>query len=150
MPIIESGDNVRIEYAIPENIKKLITNDFLKEFRNQLFRIHKHYSLDTFADEGFSENISTFGWYAAFYKACRLTKKEALLDYRDSLEWYDADIFDGEIADMLIERKFILSDVTDVIAEKLCIKKEDIVVCTDCQRYFSKDMVNDPRLKSWA
>ena len=75
MPIVGTEENVRIEYTIPDNIKKLATDDFLKEFRNQLFRIHKHYSLNTFADEGLSENTSTFGWYAAFYKACRLTKK---------------------------------------------------------------------------
>ena len=141
MPIEKDGETVRIKYKIPEHIKVLATDDFLKEFRNQLFRIHKHYSLNTFADEGLSENTSTFGWYAAFYKACRLTKKEALLDYRDSLEWYDADIFDGEITDMLIERRFVLGDITDIIAEKLGIKKENIVVCADCQRHFSKDMV---------
>lgn len=39
-----------MEYKIPEQIIGLITDDFLKEFRNQLFRIHEHYSLDTFAD----------------------------------------------------------------------------------------------------
>ena len=141
MPIVGTEESVRIEYTIPDNIKKLATDDFLKEFRNQLFRIHKYYSLDTFADEGLSMNTSTFGWYAAFGKACLLTGKETLLDYRDSLEWYDADTFDGEITDMLIERKFVLGDIVDVIAEKLGIPKEDVVVCADCQRYFSRDMV---------
>ena len=42
---------------------------------------------------------------------------------------------------MLIERKFVLGDIVDVIAEKLGIPKEDVVVCADCQRYFSRDMV---------
>ena len=141
MPIVGTEENVRVKYTIPEHIKALATDDFLKEFRNQLFRIHKYYSLDTFADEGLSENTSTFGWYAAFYKACRLTGKEELLDYRNSLEWYDADIFDGEITDMLIEQKFVLEDIVKIIEEKLGIKAEDVVVCADCQRYFSKDMV---------
>ena len=40
-----------IEYKIPENIKQLITYDFLKEFRNQLFRIHHYWSIDTFAEK---------------------------------------------------------------------------------------------------
>lgn len=41
------------KYIMPENIKILITDDFFKEFHNQLFRIYKHYSLDVFAEEGF-------------------------------------------------------------------------------------------------
>ena len=141
MPIEKNEESVKVKYEMPAHIKALATDDFLKEFRNQLFRIHKYYSLDTFADEGPSVNTSTFGWYAAFYKTCRLTEKEELLDYRNSLKWYDADTFDGEITDMLIERKFLLGDVADIIAEKLGIPKEDIIVCADCQRYFSRDMV---------
>ena len=53
-------------YTMPEDIKNLITDDFLKEFRNQLFRIHEYYSLDVFAEEGIPINTSTAGWYAAF------------------------------------------------------------------------------------
>ena len=58
MPIVGEGNDVHIEYTMPENIKDLITYDFLKEFRNQLFRIHEHYSLDTFADFGIPMNTS--------------------------------------------------------------------------------------------
>ena len=139
--IIKDRETDKIGYEMPAHIKALATDDFLKEFRNQLFRIHKYYSLDAFAEDGLSTNTSTFGWYAAFGKACLLTGKEALLDYRDSLEWYDADTFDGEITDMLIERRFILEDIAKIIEEKLGIKAEDIVVCNDYQRYYSKDMV---------
>lgn len=141
MPIVKTGNNVRIEYSIPEHIKTLITDDFLKEFRNQLFRIHENYSLDTFAENGIPVNTSTSGWFAAFGKACLLTKNEELFNYRRTLPWYDSDIFDGDLAEMLIDRKFILGDLSKIIEEKLGIKEDDLAVCNDCGKIFTKDMV---------
>ena len=143
MPIVGSGDSVHVEYSIPEEIKVLITDDFLREFRNQLFRIHKYYGLDTFADDGIPMNTSTAGWFAAFGKACLLTDTTELLDYWRSLEWYDSDIFDGELADMLVDKKFILPSIDEIIYEKLGIKSEDLRVCGECGRLFTKDMVID-------
>lgn len=141
MPIVKDGDGVCIEYTIPKDIKDLITDSFLKEFRNQLFRIHEYYSLETFAEDGIPINTSTSGWFAAFGKACLLTNKEVLLDYWRTLPWYDSDVFDGELAEMLIERGFILGDLTKVIEEQLGIKQDDLRVCNDCGRVYSKDMV---------
>lgn len=140
MPIVREDDDLFFEYTIPENIKDLITYDFLKEFRNQLFRIHKYYSLDTFADFGIPLNTSTAGWYAAFGKACLLTHKEGLLDYWRKLPWYDSDIFDGELAEMLIDKKLILGDSAKIIGEQLNINPDDIVCCCDCGRLYVKDM----------
>ena len=141
MPIVKDGNSVCIEYTIPKDIKNLITDDFLKEFRNQLFRIHEYYSLETFAEEGIPINTSTGGWFAAFGKACLLTHKEALIDYWRMLPWYDSDVFDGELADMLIERGFILGDLSKVIEQQLGIKYDDLRVCNDCGRLYTKDMV---------
>ena len=143
MPIVGSGDGVHIEYTMPENIKSLITDDFLKEFRNQLFRIHEHYSLDTFADEGIPMNTSTAGWYAALGKACLVTNNLELFDYWRSLEWYDSDIFDGELADMLVDRKFILPSIDEIIYEKLGIESDDLRICGECGKLYTKDMVID-------
>lgn len=42
---------------------------------------------------------------------------------------------------MLIERGFILSDLGKVIEEQLGIKEEDIRVCCDCGKWYTKDMV---------
>lgn len=141
MPIVGSDDGVRVEYSIPENIKEMITDDFLREFRNQLFRINGCYHLGTFADEGIPLNTSTSGWYAAFGKACLIMGKTDLFDYWNSLEWYDSDIFDGELADMLVDRKLILPDLDEILKEKLGINPEDIVCCSECGGYFTKDMV---------
>ena len=141
MPIVREEDDVHIEYTMPQNIKNLITDDFLKEFRNQLFRINKDYSLETFAEYGIPMNTSTSGWFAALGKACLLTHKEELLDYWRSLPWYDSDVFDGELAEMLIERGFILDDLYKIIEEQLGIKSEDLRYCNDCGKIYSKDMV---------
>jgi len=141
MPIVEENDSVYVSYTIPEPIKKLITDEFLKEFRNQLFRIHEYYHLGLFADEGIPMNTSTSGWFAAFGKACLLTNNEQLLDYWRTLPWYDSDIFDGELAEMLVERGFILDDLSKVIEEQLGIKESELRVCNDCGKIYAKDMV---------
>jgi len=132
MPIVKEGDSVYVEYAIPHNIKTLITDDFLLELRNQLFRIHDYYSLELFADEGIPMNTSTSGWYAAFGKACLLTNKLELLKYWKNLEYYDSDIFDGELAEMLVEKKLILGYSNDVLARRLKISPECIERCYEC------------------
>ena len=142
MPLVRKEDgDVRPEYQIPDNIKKLITYDFLKEFRAQLFRINKGYSLDTFAEYGIPVNTSAGGWTAAFFNACSNTNNFKLFDYWNKLEWYDSDIFDGELADMLIEKHLILGNLADVITRQLGIKDEDIVICDECGGWFTRDMV---------
>lgn len=142
MPIVGNGNNVHIEYTMPEQIKSTITDDFLKEFRNQLFRIHKEYSLDLFADQGIPMNTSTGGWAAAFGKTCLITHNEELLDYWRTLPWYDSDLFDDELADMLVERKLILDDSVKVIGQLLGINPDDIAECCDCGKLYTKDMVS--------
>lgn len=141
MPIVGEKENIHVEYSMPENIKALITDEFLQEFRNQLIRIHEYWSIDTFAEEGVPMNTSTSGWYAALGKACLLTNNEELFNYWRTLSWYDSDIFDGELAEMLIERHLILGDLGKVIEEQLGIKESDLRVCCDCGKWYTKDMV---------
>ena len=141
MPIVGDKNNLHVEYTMPEHIKNLVTDDFLKEFRKQLFRIFKELSLETFADYGAPYLASTSGYVAAFGKACLITKNEELFNYWRALPCYDSDIFDGEITDMLIERRFVLDDLSEIIKEKLGLKVEDTAVCNDCGRLYTKDMV---------
>ena len=71
-----------------------------------------------------------------------MTHKEEILDYWRTLPWYDSDIFDGELADMLVERKFILDDSSKVIGQLLGINPDDIVECCDCGKVYTKEMVS--------
>ena len=132
--------NAEIEYKIPEDKKKLITDEFLREFRNQLFRIYSHMSLDSFAESGVTIS-TTYGWTAAFGKACLLTNNEKILNYWRSLNWYDSDHFNGEIYDMLIANGFLLGDIFTLIEEKMGVKREDLVYCCDCGKLYVKNMV---------
>lgn len=141
MPILGNGDDVYIEYQIPKNIKQLITYEFLKEFRNQLIRIHQYWSIDTFAENGIPMNTSTGGWYAALGKACIITGNEELYNYHRTLPWYDSDIFDGELAEMLIEKHLILDDLSKVIEQQLGIKDDELRYCCDCGKLYTPDMV---------
>lgn len=40
---------------------------------------------------------STYGWTRALQQACDKLDLGWIMDYYNSLEWYDSDIFDGEI-----------------------------------------------------
>ena len=48
----------------------------------------------------------TGGWAEAFKQTCKKLSMLWLWDYYRSLEWYDSDLFDGEIADGIIEKFF--------------------------------------------
>lgn len=140
MLIVGSGDNVHVEYTIPSNIKNLITDDFLNEFLYQLIRITGISPYD-FVDDGIGYLPGTGGWYAAFGKACIDTNNKKLFDYKNSLEWYDSDIFDSEIIWTLIEKEFILGYKTDIIKRELDVEFEDVNVCDKCGSLMRKDVL---------
>lgn len=126
-------------YTIPVRIKEMMTYGFLKEFRNQLFTMFD-FSLDTYADiiQGVE---STAGWANALQDACCNTDKEFIWNYWNDLEWYDSDMFDSELCDMLIEKHLILPTLDDILKNYLNVKPEDFRVCDYCGRAFTKDMV---------
>lgn len=132
-----------MRYTIPEKYKTMCTDNFLKEFRRQLYRMHKHYSLDLFADEGIPINTSTTGWYASFGKACLLTNNEKLLDYYDKLGWEDSDIFDDELANMMVDKKILLDEIDKyAIKNNIIQNASDSLYCCKCgQMFVKKDML---------
>lgn len=140
MPIVRSVDSVHIEYTIPSDIKILITDDFLNEFLYQLIRIAGISPYD-FADEGIEYVTGTCSWYAAFGKACIDTDNKKLFDYRNSLEWYDSDIFDSEIIGVLIKKEFILGYKIDIIKRELDVEFEDVDVCDKCGMLMRTDIL---------
>ena len=132
-----------MRYTIPEKYKTMCTDNFLKEFRRQLYRMHEHYSLDLFADEGIPINTSTTGWYASFGKACLLTNNEKLLDYYDKLGWEDSDIFDDELANMMVDKKILLDEIDKyAIKNNIIQNASDCLYCCKCgQMFVKKDML---------
>lgn len=124
MPIVEKEGSVFVEYTIPEEIDNKIPQYFYYAMAGELCSIfgpeifqkitdveyddagnrippkddvdHSYYDLDS----------SSGGWYEALRMTCKKLDMEWLINYLDSLEWYDSDIFDGIIEDRIIE-KFI-------------------------------------------
>ena len=148
MPIVGNGDDVHIEYEIPKHIKELITLEFLKELRNQLFRIHG-YSIDTFAEDSILFSPSTGGWCTSFSKACISTNSKELHNYWDSLEWYDSDIFDDELSNMLVENGLILGHLSEIIESQLGIKESELRECFICGKLHTVDMVIEAKEDDW-
>ena len=136
--ITEDGN---IKYDITEDIMNLISDEFLKEFRKQLFRIHEHYSLKTTEDDGLLYSTGTSGWYASLGRACIETKNKELLKYYKTLPWYDSDLFDSQLADMIVSNKLMLAGSKEIISEKLGIKEEELHECDNCGGIYTSDMV---------
>lgn len=139
MPLIKDGNDINIVYEIPENVRTLVTVEFLKEFRKQLFRIHEYYSLADGEFEGILMSTNTSGWEVAFFNACKNTDVLEIYDYSRTLPWYDSDMFSYQISEMMIKSKIILRDMREIIANELGIDYNDIVKCYECGKYFTKD-----------
>lgn len=130
---------VYFSHYIPDSMDRLIDDEFLKTFRNQLYRIN-HYHLDTFAEESLAK-IHSISWKVAIYKACKLTDKKELLDFWKILQDDTVDVFDDILADLLVKKHFILGNVSDVIKQQLGVSEQDLQKCNYCQKYYTKDMM---------
>lgn len=89
-------------YKMPEVVKAEFKAHILKCFLKELIDVfdikHEVTMCNTIAHlEG------TYGWYEAFKKMCVNYGLEDILAYYDKLEWYDSDLFDGELGDLLVE-----------------------------------------------
>lgn len=98
MPIIEENDSVRLEYHIPECIKSNIPEDFYFVFLGFILGI-LGMPVKIEIGEYLCYMGGTVGWNKAFARACAVLNLPWLKEYYDDLEWYDSDLFDGEIAD---------------------------------------------------
>ncbi len=107
MPIIDDANDMRVEYKIPEEIKSRIPAYFPRAFAGELCSVfgpsifEKDDETDTY---GLAFICCTAGWFAGFKMTCEKLNMEWLVEYHDSLEWYDSDLFDGEMEDMIIEQ----------------------------------------------
>ena len=135
----------RFETLVPQNIRDLIDDTFMKELRNQVWRIMGG-GLEEFADESNCLNCEASGWMAAFWKACDTTGKMEIFEYWKSLPGFEdgsfpADTFLGLLEYRLYEKGYILSHREDLIKEKLGIDQGELVRCWYCDHSFTRDMV---------
>ena len=85
---------------IPEYFYYAMAGELMSIYGIQLFELHK----EDEDDEGYYDlDSSTYGWNEAFKATCRKLDMWWLVEYYDTLDWYDGDLFDAEIEDEIIE-----------------------------------------------
>jgi len=108
MPIIGSGKNARFSYKIPNRIKALMSDQFLKDFKLELHKIFPISDDATYWSD-YSHVATTFGWNQAFNKACEKhgSNGVGLQRYYNKLPWYDSDLFDDEMLLIMVKKRLI-------------------------------------------
>lgn len=122
MPVIKEDNDVRIEYTIPKNVDERIPDYFYFAMAGELCcvfgpQIFQQIDGVEYDEEGnrlapiddadymyYDLCSSTGGWNAAFKATCEKLDMGWLLDYYDTLEWYDSVILDGVIEKRIIEK----------------------------------------------
>jgi len=121
MSIINFGEHAYVKYKIPKEIDSQIPDYFYYAMAGELVSIFGAWILEKqdypeYDDDGneiagdlnvdgsyYDLNSSTGGWNEAFKMTCKKLDMMWLMDYYETLEWYDSDIFDGIIEDRIIE-----------------------------------------------
>ena len=101
-------DEGLIEYDIPQDIKSRIPNYFYYAMAGELASVFGPQILqeiESDEEDGYYDLASsTSGWHEAFKATCKKLDMMWLEDYWKTLEWYDADVFDGEIESEIINQ----------------------------------------------
>lgn len=100
-----STDNI-IEYEIPEEIKSRIPDQFYYSMIKELVYIFGMSMLAKVEGSYYDLQSSIGGWVEAFKTTCKKLGMEWLLDYYETLDWYESDVFAG-IIESYISDNFI-------------------------------------------
>ena len=92
------------EYEIPHSIKKEIPDYFYYALAGELASVFGSDILYEQNDDFIDLDTSTYGWAMAFMMACKKLDLNWLMEYRKGLDWYESDLFDGEIEEEVIQR----------------------------------------------
>ena len=111
MSIVDNGNDVHVEYQIPDEIKSKIPQHFYSALAGELCSVFGRMIFDK--DESGVYGISYIGGTTGWMEALKMTSEKLdmawLLDYYKSLPWHDSEIFDGEIEDKIFS-EFIEAD----------------------------------------
>ena len=105
MPIVED-ENGRLyyDYDMPDDIKRFITKEFADEFIKQFaleFKMSKNRNWVKFFRKESQYYCATHGSYIALKKTSEILGCSELLEYYETLEWYDSDMFNCELYDIV-------------------------------------------------
>ena len=116
-------DDIRVYKKLPNRKKKLLTNDFLTTFKDELIKVFSkeyedltketYWSFYAYIEEccGFDEALKI---------ACKkhnLTK--AIYEYGGRMQWYEYDVFASDLTRLMIEKGIIEEgEIDDIDCEK--------------------------------
>lgn len=103
-----------MSYKIPDRILSRIPEHFYIAFAGELTSVFGPgiFVKDEDGAYGVFYCSSTSGWAAALKMTCNKLKLNWLWKYYKKLEWYDSDLFDGEIEDLIIS-KFVEAETNN-------------------------------------
>lgn len=124
MPITEQ---LTIEYKMPVEIRNKFSKEAMIDFREKVIETFKQndrnqgrepssYEKETYSSwwiymEG------TGGFYESFKFVCEQHNLLDVLNYYHHLPWYDSDLFDSELGDLLISYELVELGVPDLEAD---------------------------------
>lgn len=98
---------MRPNYKIPNRIKNLCTKDFLTIFKKELMQTFDFLTEDSTAWSDYFHLESTCGFYTALENACNNHPYKhmgtGIWRYANSLDWYDGDLFDDELINLMVK-----------------------------------------------
>jgi hypothetical protein len=99
-------------------------------------------SLEEFSNESVLIDGGTAGWNVAFGLAAIKTHKEDLYKYYRKLPWYESDMFDSDLQDLMEENHMVLKgSIDDIISKQLGLDQTEFQCCVYCgKRFLIKDM----------
>lgn len=108
MPIVKNENGTTsIQYHIPAEWTARIDSNFIDTFCKELSEINWNWTdnEDSFPRDNIMVE-STLGWGRALKCTCLRTANEDLWKYYNQLDWYDSDLFDGELTDLCFQFKY--------------------------------------------
>lgn len=135
MPII----NDSFYYSIPQDIVRHIDFEFCETMLKELHLICG-VALEDFDYDSVGYIEGTGGWYEAFVNSCRKLQKDELLVHYISLDWYESDLFDEVLTNMMVSYKLLLPTfASDEVARQNGFLPEDVAICDECGELFNKN-----------
>lgn len=130
-----------MNFKVPKEIEQSINIRFLEQLQEEMHCVFG-LSLDMFEMNDIFQKESTTAFITAFLNACKKLKKEDLVNYVKTLDWYESDLFDDYLIDRMKEEKLILPEDEETEIEKqLGISSLEVYECLQCNQFYKKEDV---------
>jgi len=111
-------DDISIYKGLPNRKKAILTNEFLQTFKDELISIFTEDDVKQGREPLDYANKTYYGFYdgievsSGFYKALKIACEKhnltkAIYKYENNMAWYDSDMFDSDLTELMVERGII-------------------------------------------